>query len=78
VRHAIGNVVDNHQNGPYNCHIGLILHFLTICWEHSQHPRRLGPYMPQLRQQKSNAIGIGPAAGKEGVDMFGLTWVAAE
>lgn len=70
MRDAIGNVVENYQNGLYNCHIGLILHFLTICCEHSQHPQRLGPNMQQLRQPQNKTIGIEPAAENDGVGMF--------
>lgn len=78
MRHAVGKVVENYQNGLYNSQIGLILHFLTICWEHSQHPRRLEPNMELLRQQQPKNIGIEPVTKNGGVDMFERAEVVAE
>lgn len=68
--YAIGNVVDNYHNGPYNCHIGLILHFLTICWEHSHHPPRLESNMQQFLQSQKKMIGIEQTAENDSIDMF--------
>jgi hypothetical protein len=39
--------------------------------EHRQHPQRLRPNLEQFRQPQNKIIGIEPATGNEGVEMFG-------
>ena len=71
MRHVTGNVVKSYP-------AWIDFTFIDNMLEHSQHPKRLGPTMEQLRQPQSRIIGIEPAAKNDSVDMFQRSGVAAE